>query len=222
MLLKSAVIHEGLERKRMTLNYQRFMCGAFLLVGTLLFQPVPTLDASKGMILDQAYPGLASKILGKASLGGTSVEQAKEWIGEYLVERKRDEAVLAYVSTLVDDLNIRVDTDWTQKQSKTARDNPVDRALFSGKPTLVEFGATGCGPCDMMQPILEDLRQKFRERLNIVFVHVGEEPILSTRYGIDLIPVQVFFDRDGNEVYRHVGFMSENAIVTQLKNMGVN
>ena len=36
----------------------------------------------------------------------------------------------------------------------------------------MEFGATGCIPCDMMQPILENLRKSFKDRLNVIFVHV--------------------------------------------------
>jgi thiol-disulfide isomerase/thioredoxin len=157
----------------------------------------------------------------KESLGDAPVEQAKVWIGEYLVERKKQAAVLSYVGTLVGPLNVRLDADWVEKQSKLAGDNPVDKARFSGKPTLVEFGAAGCVPCDMMQPILDDLKEKFRDRLNIVFVHVGEEQILSARYGINLIPVQVFFDKDGGEFFRHVGFFPQAEIEKKLAAMGV-
>jgi thiol-disulfide isomerase/thioredoxin len=157
----------------------------------------------------------------KESLADAPVEQAKVWIGEYLVERKKQAAVLSYVGTLVGPLNIRLDADWVEKQSKLAGDNPVDKARFSGKPTLVEFGAAGCVPCDMMQPILDDLKEKFRDRLNIVFVHVGEEQILSARYGINLIPVQVFFDKDGREFFKHVGFFPQAEIEKKLAAMGV-
>jgi thiol-disulfide isomerase/thioredoxin len=80
-----------------------------------------------------------------------------------------------------------------------AADNPVDRARRSGKPTLVEFGAAGCVPCDMMQPILDNLRKDFGDRLNVVFVHVGEEQVPGARYGIRSIPVQVFYDAGGAE-----------------------
>ena len=46
----------------------------------------------------------------------------------------------------------------------------------------------------MMQPILDKLRKDFPEKLNVVFVHVREEQILASRYGIRSIPVQVFDD----------------------------
>jgi thiol-disulfide isomerase/thioredoxin len=104
---------------------------------------------------------------------------------------------------------------------RLAGDNPVDRARRSGKPTIVEFGAKGCIPCDMMQPILDKLRKDYPQKLNVVFVHVGEEQILSSRYGIRSIPVQVFFDNKGKEVFRHTGFFPEEDIMVQLKKMGV-
>jgi len=66
----------------------------------------------------------------------------------------------------------------------------VDRARSSGKPTLVEFGATGCVPCDMMQPVLENLRKKY-QKAQYVFVHVGENRFLVPAMNI-LIPVQAF------------------------------
>ena len=97
----------------------------------------------------------------------------------------------------------------------------MDRARTSGKPTLVEFGATGCVPCDMMQPVLENLRKKYQERLNIVFVHVGEDQILGARYGITSIPVQAFFDHSGKEVFRHTGFFAQAEVEKKLTEMGV-
>jgi thioredoxin 1 len=48
---------------------------------------------------------------------------------------------------------------------------------------------------------------------------IDEEEI---RFGILSIPTQIFFDKEGREVYRHVGFLSEEAIVSQLKQMGVS
>ena len=86
---------------------------------------------------------------------------------------------------------------------------------------MVEFGATGCVPCDMMQPILANLRKKYKDRLNVVFVHVGREQILGARYGIQSIPVQVFFNATGREVFRHVGFYPQAEIEKKLSDMGI-
>lgn len=88
--------------------------------------------------------------------------------------------------------------------------------------TMVDLGADSCIPCKMMAPILQKLEKEYQGKAAIVFVDVWKDKTPARRFGVRAIPTQIFFDKDGNEVYRHVGFMSENAIVTQLKNMGVN
>jgi len=72
----------------------------------------------------------------------------------------------------------------------------------------------------MMTPILSELERTYAGRANILFVHVGEEELLAARYGIESIPVQIFFDRTGREVFRHVGFFPKEAIVKKLAEMG--
>lgn len=157
----------------------------------------------------------------KETMGGMPFEQAKDAIHDYLIQHKKQNAIKTYMQTLGQRIDIQVDAKWVKKQNVLARDNPVDRARGSGKPTMVEFGATGCIPCDMMQPILTNLRKKYKNKLNILFVHVGEEQILGARFGIRSIPVQVFFDDTGREVFRHVGFYAQNVIEKKLAAMGV-
>ncbi len=86
---------------------------------------------------------------------------------------------------------------------------------------MVEFGATGCVPCDMMTPILADLRKKFPGKLNVLFVHVGQEQILGARFGIQSIPVQVFFDQNGREFFRHTGFFPQAEVEKKLAQLGL-
>jgi len=125
-----------------------------------------------------------------------------------------------YIKNLEGLKDIRINGRWVEKHYALAMDNPVDRAKRSGKPSMVEFGATGCIPCDRMQPILVKLRKKYPDRLNVVFVNVRENQILGARFGIRSIPVQVFYDRFGKEVFRHVGFFAEAEVNKQLKKMG--
>jgi len=49
---------------------------------------------------------------------------------------------------------------------------------------MAEFGATGCVPCDMMQPILNTLRKEFPEKLNVVFVHQDDVTRQLTKMGV--------------------------------------
>jgi thioredoxin 1 len=157
----------------------------------------------------------------KDALGGVPFDQVKDTLEGYLVDEKRRLAIGTYILELGRQIPIQVDAKWVEKQNLLAKANPVDRARSSGKPTLVEFGATGCVPCDMMQPVLENLRKKYQDRLNIVFVHLGEEQILGARYGITSIPVQAFFDPSGKEFFRHTGFFAQVEVEKKLVEMGV-
>ncbi|MFO7687174.1 MAG: thioredoxin domain-containing protein [Desulfobacterales bacterium] len=158
----------------------------------------------------------------KEMVGGTPYEQVAEAIKQLLLQNKQSDAVQEYLVALEKRLSIQVNEQWVKAQYAPARHNPVDRARASGKPSLIEFGASGCVPCDMMQPILDKLRKEFPARLNVVFVHVGEEKVLAARFGIRAIPVQVFYDRDGKEVFRHEGFLAEPEVRKVLSNIGVN
>ena len=88
--------------------------------------------------------------------------------------------------------------------------------------TMVDLGAKSCIPCKMMAPILEKLEKDYRGRAAILFIDVSKDPDQAKRFGIQTIPTQIFYDKQGKEVLRHSGFLSEEAIVAQLKKMGVN
>ena len=87
--------------------------------------------------------------------------------------------------------------------------------------TMVDFGAHTCIPCKMMEPILEKLTRQYTGRAAIVFIDVWQDVGAADQFGISTIPTQVFFDKEGKEVYRHQGFLAEKAIVAKLKEMGV-
>jgi len=97
-----------------------------------------------------------------------------------------------------------------------ARELPV-----KGMVTMVDLGAKKCIPCKMMAPILEKLEKVYAGRAAIVFLDVWEDPKPAHRFGIRGIPTQIFFDKEGKEVFRHLGFLSEEEIVRRLKDMGV-
>jgi thioredoxin 1 len=98
---------------------------------------------------------------------------------------------------------------------------PPPEVPVKGMVTMVDLGAKKCIPCKMMAPILEKLEKVYAGRAAIVFLDVWEDPKPAHRFGIQGIPTQIFFDREGREVYRHAGFLSEEEIVRRLKDMGV-
>jgi thioredoxin 1 len=98
---------------------------------------------------------------------------------------------------------------------------PLEKALASGKPTLAEFGWRKCIPCKDMRPILEELDKQYRDKLNVVIVEIPYHEDLAEKYGVNVMPVQIFFDSEGKEVTRHAGFLSKSDIMTALQKIGV-
>jgi len=90
-----------------------------------------------------------------------------------------------------------------------------------GMVTMVDLGAKKCIPCKMMAPILAKLEKEYAGRAAVVFLDVWEDPAPAKRFGIRAIPTQIFFDKEKKEIYRHEGFLSEEAIIKQLETMGV-
>ena len=154
-------------------------------------------------------------------VGGAKLEQVKPQIRDFLLRQKKQEAVTEHVRGLGKRTVIEVSAEWAKRQAVLAKDNPVDKARNSRRPSLIDFGADGCRACDMMTPILKTLKTKCAGKLNVGFVHVRKHQILAARYGIRSIPVQVFFDKDGKEVFRHAGFFALDEIEKKLAEMGV-
>ncbi len=98
----------------------------------------------------------------------------------------------------------------------------LDEVLNNGKPTLVDFGWRDCEPCKKMKIVLGSLEYKYRGKLNVVIVEAYNHRDLMDRYKINAIPVQILFDSTGHELVRHAGFWSEQDIVVELGQAGIN
>ncbi len=79
--------------------------------------------------------------------------------------------------------------------------------------TLVDFYAEWCGPCKMMGPVLESLKN-----INIIKVNVDEFGELSEQFRIMSIPTLVFF-KNGEKVNEAVGFHSKEQIESIIKEL---
>lgn len=90
-----------------------------------------------------------------------------------------------------------------------------------GTVTMIDLGAKTCVPCKMMAPILVKLEREYKGKADIVFIDVWENREPAQRFKIKAIPTQIFFNAQGEEVYRHLGFLDEKSIVEQLTKMGV-
>lgn len=85
------------------------------------------------------------------------------------------------------------------------------------KVTFIELGADKCIPCKAMQPVMREIAQEYKGTIQVVFYDVWKTPKYAKDYGIQMIPTQVFIDKNGEEIFRHVGFFPKEDIIKMLK-----
>ena len=91
------------------------------------------------------------------------------------------------------------------------------------KVTFVELGSLNCIPCRQMQPVMQAVEKKYGVQLKVVFYDIWnpKQRQYAEKYGIRVIPTQVFLDSAGKEFFRHEGFYSEEQIDVLLKRQGL-
>ncbi|MEN9975158.1 MAG: hypothetical protein RLZZ282_1164 [Verrucomicrobiota bacterium] len=89
-------------------------------------------------------------------------------------------------------------------------------------PKLLDLGATKCIPCKMMAPILEELKNEYAGKMKVEFIDVWQNEDAGKKYGVEMIPTQIFFDANGKELFRHTGFFGKEDILAKWKELGVH
>ena len=111
----------------------------------------------------------------------------------------------------------------TPAATNAPAENTGDKAAAVTKlPKLIDLGAGKCIPCKMMAPILEELRKEYAGRMDVIFVDVWEDPDAGKAYSIEMIPTQIFYDAEGNELFRHAGFFAKDDILAKWRELGVD
>ncbi|MCB2180254.1 thioredoxin [bacterium] len=80
-------------------------------------------------------------------------------------------------------------------------------------PVLVDFGAVWCGPCKMLDPIVEQLAEEWTGRVKVVHIDVDHNPDLAMQYNVMGVPTLMLF-KDGAPLERMSGYKPKNKIVS--------
>lgn len=101
------------------------------------------------------------------------------------------------------------------------RDNVI--VIDDTFPTLMEIGSTSCEPCQLLAPIIEEIKADYKGKVNVVIydswnTQAGAKK--ASEYGVVSIPTLIFLDKEGQEVSRMVGLQNYSAIVNELDSLG--
>jgi len=88
--------------------------------------------------------------------------------------------------------------------------------IKESKPTLVDFFATWCGPCKMMHPILEKLKEKVGDSVSIIKIDVDRNQELSAQFSVRSVPTLIIY-KDGEVKWRATGVYSTEDLEAKLK-----
>jgi thioredoxin 1 len=87
--------------------------------------------------------------------------------------------------------------------------------INSEKPVLIDFFATWCGPCQMLGPILKDVKDSLGERISIVKIDVDKNQEIAAHYQVRGVPTMMLF-QNGQQLWRQSGVLSKEEIIQTI------
>lgn len=107
----------------------------------------------------------------------------------------------------------------TEPVRDTAASTAFDAAKQTGKPVIVDFNATWCGPCRAFAPVFEEASKRYGDRVNFVSIDVDQNPQLAESYNVQSIPTIIFLKPNGSVARREVGAIPADTFDGYIKEL---
>jgi thioredoxin 1 len=84
--------------------------------------------------------------------------------------------------------------------------------INSEKPVLVDFFATWCGPCQMLLPVLNQVKESLKDRITIIKIDVDKNQEMAQKYQVRGVPTLMLF-QEGKQLWRQSGVLTKEEII---------
>jgi len=160
----------------------------------------------------------------QSKMGKKRLDEVAPVLEELIRDAKGKEKVEEYITSLREKAKVEIDESRLKGVTATAPDTNTseefNKAIKSGKPLLVDFGANNCVPCRQLRPILKDIGKEQSGKAEVLIIDVYKFKSLAAEHKIQVVPTLIFFDKTGKEVYRHMGAWDKESIVKKLAEIG--
>lgn len=107
------------------------------------------------------------------------------------------------------------------KLGRRDEDDPIAEAAGEGLPILAEFSSPDCPACQLLQPVIAEIRGEYEGALGVVYVRFDTHPTLARRWRVRATPTILLLDPSGKELSRVVGFVPRERLQAELAKAGV-
>jgi thioredoxin 1 len=94
-------------------------------------------------------------------------------------------------------------------------ENFESEVLQSKEPVLVDFGATWCGPCKQLAPIVQKVADESGGKYKVGAVDIDDAPTITQKFGVRGVPTVMVF-KDGKVIGQHVGLTNKETLLKLL------
>jgi thioredoxin 1 len=90
-----------------------------------------------------------------------------------------------------------------------------DQLIHSDKPVLIDFFATWCGPCQMLGPVLKEVKDQLGDSVSIIKIDVDKNQELAAMQQVRGVPTMMLF-QNGKQLWRQSGLVSKEEIIKNI------